>query len=546
MNTVANPVQQSLSLLQQGKIEEAIDTLLNAQKADPYNADILLGLGIANARNKNFNTSLEWMLKAIEAQPNNANAHFHIADVLKNLQKNNEAIEHYKAGISLNPNIFIAHYTLAKLLVEERKHDDAISHFKSAIKLQPDNVDCHVNIAQVYELLNRCDDARHAINTALKLRDGHIGALVILGKVNLREKNYNEAEQVFKRILSDTMLADIADKSLIANTNIDLALALDKQQKYDEAYQATSTGKNIWSQLLDEAPIEKDELQNFMAKNTEWFTEKNISHWIKADNSADERPDPIFFVGFPRSGTTLTEQILNQHPDIVTSDEKPLVRNVIEALPSLLDTETPFPQNLIEASDQEMKKLRASYWENAHANIKELNESSQLVDKNPLDLMAIGFIARVFPNARILVAIRDPRDVCLSCFMQGFQPNIAMINFFTLESTVNFYAQTMNLWLHYRSVLNINWHQYRYEDLVDDFDKTTREIFKFLTLKYPENAAEFHLTAKKRTIQSASYHDVIKPVHSDAKQRWKNYEKYFIPYLDKLAPFTKEFGYSQD
>ena len=141
------------------------------------------------------------------------------------------------------------------------------------------------------------------------------------------------------------------------------------------------------------------------------------------------------------------------------------------------------------------------------------------------------------------MAIRDPRDVCLSCFMQGFTPNPAMANFLTLDSCVNFYVGTMSLWLQYRSVLPLRFHQYRYEDLVDDFDVVTRELFQFLELDYPVNIAEYYKSAKSRVINTPSYQEVTKPVYSHGKARWKNYRGNLEPFTKKLLPFIDEFGY---
>ena len=261
------------------------------------------------------------------------------------------------------------------------------------------------------------------------------------------------------------------------------------------------------------------------------------------DHAQNSRPDPVFFVGFPRSGTTLVEQILNQHVDIVTSDETPLIDNLIDKIPTIINTEKTFPDCLQDFSEQDYAVLRKNYWSEAENNIEGLSPHQTFVDKLPLNIIELGFISKLFPDSRLLVALRDPRDACLSCFMQSFTPNPAMINFINMKDTVDFYDNVMNLWLRYQKALPIAWHQYRYEDLVDDFETTTRNIFKFLELDYPENAERFHETAKNRIINTPSYQDVATPIYARRKARWKNYEKHFTPYMKQLAPLIKEFGY---
>ena len=195
------------------------------------------------------------------------------------------------------------------------------------------------------------------------------------------------------------------------------------------------------------------------------------------------------------------------------------------------------------ASQDKIARVRDIYWEKAQEELGRIDENCILFDKSPLSIVDLGFIARVFPNASVLVAIRDPRDACLSSYMQGFALNPAMINFLGMDSTITFYTQVMGLWLDYREALPIRWHQYRYEDLVDDFDSTARMMFHFLGLEYPEDASDFYLTARNKQITTPSYQDVTKPVYDRSKDRWKNYQKYLAPYMGQLAPFIKEFGY---
>lgn len=530
--------QKAKFLISQGKLAEAKNLLLKAHQKDFSDAATLLGLGVISAREGDFINAEKWLGMATDAAPNNPNIHIHMANTLSRLQKNDEAISHYQAAISINPDIFEAHFFLAGLLLPKKHLKDAGHHYKYAIKLNPNNPDCHANLAQLYELTHKLGDSRNAAHQALQLKSDHIGALMLMGKLEKREKHYGEAERMFKNVLSST-----TDESLIAAVNIELGHVFDRMSQYDVAWDAFSNGKLAWQKIAANISFDRQEYQKRIQKNTQSFSKSNIDQWVKTAIPTESRPAPIFFVGFPRSGTTLTEQILGQYPNSVTSNEQPFLQKTIESISTILDTDIPYPECLKTVSSQDIIKLRDAYWHHAETSLEPLQHNSLLIDKLPLNIVDLGFIARVFPDSHILVAIRDPRDICLSCFMQAFQLNPAMINFLDMESIVSFYKQVMDLWLHYRSVLPINWHQYRYEDLVEDFDKTTKKIFAFLDLDLPADLDKFHESARGKFIDTPSYQDVTTPIYNRSMARWKNYNKYMAPHLEQLALFIEEFGY---
>jgi tetratricopeptide (TPR) repeat protein len=538
MNKTVNINNEAKSLISQGRLPEAKELLLKAYQCDFSDSGTLLGLGVINAREGDFINAEKWLGMAAEAAPNNPNIHIHMANTLSRLQKHDEAISHYQIAISINPDIFEAHYFLAGLLLPKKHLEEAEHHYIHAIKLNSKNPDCHANLAQLYELTHRLKDARNAASQALQLKSDHIGALMLMGKLEKREKHYTGAERMFQKVL-----ASATDESLIASVSTELGHVFDKMGRYYDAWDAFSTGKSTWKSIAADIPFDKHEYQKRIQLNTQSLSKSSIAQWQKIIIPDDTRPAPVFFVGFPRSGTTLTEQILAQYPHSVTSNEAPLLQKTIESIPAILDTSVPYPDCLEAMSLQDIIKLRDTYWHQAESRLSTLQYNSLLIDKLPLNIVDLGFIARVFPDSHVLVAIRDPRDTCLSCFMQAFQLNPAMINFLDMKSTVSFYTQVMDLWLHYRSVLPIHWHQYRYEDLVGDFDKTTQSIFNFLGLDAPANLDKFHESARRKFIDTPSYQDVTTPIYNRSMARWKNYNKQIEPYLNQLVPFTKEFGY---
>jgi len=539
MTDVSKARQKARLLQETGSLEQARACLRNIQALYPDDPDIMCDLGTLCLREGDLYHAEEWLSQACSTAPENPLIHFHFANVLRQSQKFDDAIEHYQMVIAIQPNVFEAHLMLASTLMVQKQLEDAEYHFQYAIDLDPGNADFHGNLAQVYELTHRLEDARSACEKALQLNADHIGALMLLGKINSREKQHAEARRLFERVLS---LA--TDDTLIAMTNIELGHVLDQLGQFDNAYKAFENGKSKWAEITADISFDRHEYQKHIADNTRWFTRTSLEVLARSTADARIRPDPVFFVGFPRSGTTLTEQILNQHPDVVTSNESPMLQSAIETHPGVVGYDASSYENILTASSEQLNQLRNTYWEKVAENTPDLQGKSVFIDKLPLNLVHLGFISMLFPDARIIVAIRDPRDVCLSCFMQGFTPNPAMANFFSLKSSVEFYTQVMALWCHYRNVLPLEWYQYRYEDLVYDFDVTTRSLFEFLDLECPVDAGDFHLSAKNRLISTPSYQDVTTPVYHRSVGRWKNYEKYIAPNLVELEPFLESFGYA--
>ena len=203
-----------------------------------------------------------------------------------------------------------------------------------------------------------------------------------------------------------------------------------------------------------------------------WFTQERLSAW-SSDAVADGRPPPVFFVGFPCSGTALVDQMLAAHAGIVTTGERsPLegIREDWERTPS--PGGRAYPACLEDLNDDDIRHWRRSYWQRAAESMGRDPTGCTLIDKLPLNLIHLGMVKRLFPDAKVIVALRDPRDVCLSCFMQQFKATPSTVNFQRLDSTAELYGAVLDLWLHYRRCVGLAWMEYRYEDVVADMEET--------------------------------------------------------------------------
>ena len=243
----------------------------------------------------------------------------------------------------------------------------------------------------------------------------------------------------------------------------------------------------------------------------------------------------MFLIGFPRSGTTLLDTILMGHPNTVVMEEQPPL-NIVEqelggaaALPGL--------------NAEAIANARARYFEEVE-KLQPVGPGQLLIDKSPLFLYRLPLILRLFPDARIILALRHPCDVVLSCWMSNFRLNSAMANFLRLEDAAAFYDLCFRHWQTARQLFPVQVHEIVYEQLVEDVESEVGPLLDWLGLAWDADVLDHRRTAKSRgLITTASYSQVTEPIYRRASGRWKRYRKQLEPVLGTLAPWALALGY---
>ncbi len=531
------------ALQAQGDMDQAVAALEQATKIKPDFAGALANLGnVLRAQGKLGEAETRYR-EALRIDPRMAEVHLSLGDVLQAQEggRLDEALECCRQALRLKPGWAEVHYNLGTLFRRLGRIDEAVASYQEALRIKPDFAAAHFNLGVTFEQVHRLDEARQAANLALKHDPNHSLTKLLLARLDRRSDKLAAA----RKRLSKLLRSDLAPLDF-ARVSVELGHVLDRMGDYAKAFEAFETGQRTWSDSVVADRAKPDSFHQTIARNRTWFTRDRVSGW--GDAAVDDDPSsPIFLVGFPRSGTTLTEQILGSHPGLVTADERPLVRKgLVNELPAVLGREAPYPQCLADLNPTHIRRLRACYWEQANKVVGPNPDGRRLVDKLPLNIVDLGLIHRVFPDAPILVALRDPRDVCLSCFMQAFRPNEAMMHFFDLTATARLYEAVMNLWLQYRTILNLRSVEIRYEDLVADFEPTVRRIINFVGVYWDDSVLRYHETDKHRYVSTPSYESITLPIYSRSVGRWRNYEEQLKPILGVLEPFVKEFGYAED
>ncbi len=254
-----------------------------------------------------------------------------------------------------------------------------------------------------------------------------------------------------------------------------------------------------------------------------------------------DRPPPVFIVGFPRSGTTLLEQMLDAHPDYQSMDERPFIHELTHRMEI---AGQPYPSALGELSDDEIEQLRAVYW-NMVERTAGLAPGRRLVDKNPLNMLALPMIMRLFPDASLILCLRHPLDILLSCYLQTFRSPAFMLMCADMGSLARAFRQAFEQWFDQVAVLKPQVLTWRYETVVRDFPGQCLALADFLRIRDASPMADFATHAQgKGYISTPSYAQVTEGIYQRGIGRWEAYRELFEPVLELLAPLIDRLGYA--
>jgi Tfp pilus assembly protein PilF len=399
--------------------------------------------------------------------------------------------------------------------------------YERALKSNASDVASLAGLGQAKELLHDLASARALAEAALAIDASSEIATLTLAQIAAREHVWAEAEAAAMRVARNGK----------SPTNRALAWGVigdvrDKQNDAASAFSAFEDSNRLLLALyaahLGEThlPYHPAGVERMMA-----FVEAtDFSAW----DASDESSAPVFLVGFPRSGTTLLEQVLSAHSHLVCIEER-------EHLALAAGEVAADPVQLAALDEGHIGAIRDAYWKRVRA---EANVGRRIVvDKLPLNIIFLPLIRRVFPNTKILFALRDPRDVVLSCFQQRFGMNAAMVQFLQLETAAAYYDKVMSLGSLCREKLGLSVLEVRYENVVADLEAVARSVTDFLGLPFEEAMLSPSETAKARNINTPSARQVIEPIYSRSVARWKRYETQLAPVLPVLNRWADRFGY---
>lgn len=498
-----------------GRLSEAVDCYQKAISLKPDLADAHYNLGIVLSAQGKLDAAVESYGRALLYQPDNVAAYINMGNALQEQNKLREATECYRKVITLKPEFVEAYNNLGKVLKEQGELEEAISCHLKAISLNPSHADSHVDLALAYFDMGRFDNAQAILSDVLDIHPEHPGAWPILA--GLRKMTPADSGWL------DTALRLASDPELSEMKKVSLWFAIgkyyDDTKQYDLAFPAYQRA----NALADSQWCQKG-MRFDRAELTRYFDDLAAA-WPadpmkRLHGGSRQSRLPVLIVGMPRSGTTLTEQIIASHPEAFGAGElrfwgeqfkanrKPLLSATHEA--TLIATL---------ASEYEQCLRRYS------------SEATRIVDKMPHNFTLIGLIHEVFPQARFIHTRRNPVDTCLSIYFHYLNSSHAYAT--SLENLAFYYREYERLMKHWRSVLpSDRFLEVSYEDLTDNQSEGSRRIIEFIGLEWDERCLDFHKT--ERRVGTYSNWQVRQKIYHSSKARWRHYEKHLGPLLGLL------------
>jgi tetratricopeptide (TPR) repeat protein len=396
-----------------------------------------------------------------------------------------------------------------------------------------------LTLAQVLERTNRVDEARallQRVEQHPQARRTGVDLIVAQAILAQRDSRHEQACTLFRQVLDTCHELDKRHFHLFP-----LARSLDALARYDEAFAVlVEAHRSYEAHLKLTAPLVLARGAAPLFVSRLGCTPADLESWRASDGAPPTSASPIFLVGFPRSGTTLLELALDAHPALQSMDEQPFVQ---AALADFVAAGLNYPHDIGRADEKTLATIRANYWTRVARKVA-LAPGNRLVDKNPMNMAALPAITRLFPQARILVAIRHPCDVIISCFMQHFRaPDFALLCR-DIPTLATGYRYAFDFWYEQSALLKPTFLEVRYEALIANFATEMRRIVRFLDLDWNDAVlAPAERAREKRFISTPSYAQVMAPISSASVGRSRGYARHLAAALPALQPYLQRFGY---
>jgi tetratricopeptide (TPR) repeat protein len=499
-------LQTAEAAWEQKDFPKCLETLESAHRLAPSNTGILLQLGRIHGLRYDYAAAERCFESALRIAPKKMEMFAAIADSCQNFR---------------NPAV-------------------AEQFLRRAVERPDTTPPVCVKLAELCERLRRLPEAGQLVDRALALSPAFPAALLVRARLERLAGRYDAAVAGLRSFLAKP----IPDVWVHAQAWYELATVLDRQEKYDDAMAAFLNAKSL---LRPQAPKYLAELKAMRDRLK--VMEANVSSELFQrwrDNAPALAPARrlALLCGHARSGTTLLEQVLDAHPDIVSAEETDTFLDEAFAPLRRNQPRDAFMLPVMEAAGTPaLQSSRAGYFRAMELSLGSPVAGRLLVDKNPGHTFLIPAFVRIFPETKFLIALRDPRDVALSCFMQAQPLNPVTAANLTLAGTVQDYADLMSTWRTLKPLIPGRYLEVRYEDMVADLESVARKALEFLGVPWDDRVLAFDAHARKKMVISPTYADVTQKIYTRAKGRWLNYQKYMEPHLEKLEPFVKAFGY---
>lgn len=533
--------------------DAAIASLHQALNLDRKNARAFHVLGMVHVDIEDYDRALHYLESACGLAPQNADFRVSFASVLEKAFLDVEAGFEYHKACEIDANYLDAFSLYGSYLLKNHRHDEALECVKHAEQLAPTNLDVTEQLGLIYLGMSDTDAALEKFNGALLIEPKRLSALqgkarayqelgdadkgfdvcdTIIAIDNNLPSGYLLKARMKKSKLDDGLTQNLLrileqnglNEEILQATHFALGKIYDDQNNYSEASKHYALANNIKNKSL-----------NFSAKADEERVSKlkevfNIDLFKNLQALGVDSKMPVIIVGMPRSGTTLTEQIISSHPDVIGAGEVVFWSRTPTAMPLRLATDTPYPDCVNELNTEQAKDIAAMYEATLYKIAGTDALPTYITDKMPHNFLYIGLIALLFPHVKIIHTMRNPIDTCLSIYFQNFNQGHPYAS--NLTNLGFHYKQYQRIMRHWHEVLPGRILDINYEDTISDPEFWSRKLIAHIGLEWDDACLAPHKL--ERSVKTASHWQVRQPIYKTSVQRWKNYEEFLGPLIEAL------------
>ncbi|MDM7861746.1 sulfotransferase [Alteromonas sp. ASW11-36] len=501
--------------LQHGDTHTASSLAAQVLAKLPNEPNSLQILGNVSAQQGLYADALKLYRQGLSANPN----HVHLLNfaglAAKNMDDFEAAQEYFQQAITVDPNYYHAAYNLANLYKSEYHFDEAERLLREVIIAAPQFLTAQTSLADLLEQSHRLAEAESISRRVIATDSNNFLAHLTLANIAVRHKQWAKVKHLLLPLIESGQLSTINFSVAVGL----VAQADEKQGEFSTAFARFTQANQALQQIYqhDYQGAESIYAPTQVQSMLRYIEHIEPREEVSGDGQSSLR-QPVFLVGFPRSGTTLLDQVLSSHSDICVLEEK----ENLAFLYQTYDWHSDKLDALFNLTDAQRKDLQQQYWQIIDRQ-PGVESATIVIDKLPLNLVMLAHIYCVFPHAKVIFALREPRDSVISCFQQRFQMNRAMYEMLTIEGAARYYDLVMRYADTVLSKLPLQVHKIRYEDVVADLDSESKALARFLDIEWQDAMLDYQTTARGRAINTPSAKQVIQPLYTSSQKKYQRY-----------------------
>ena len=503
---------QAVALRELNRLREAEKAARKALSLAPDSVEARIDLADILSLESNFHEAAELFDEAMELQPDSPRLYIKLSSALDRAHRTDEAIEVIKKAVEVNPEMPEAYWVMGTIYFMSNDIENAEKALDKAIELKPDFTHALASKAEILQSLGKMKESEQFIREALRLNEISPNLYYSLSNTKTFEKDGPEFKAM-EDMLLDSQKVTKQDRAIL---HYALFRSYEKIKDYEKAYPHLKKGADIKSGFVTH---DEERQHNLFSSIQTTFSKDNVK---KITNSGCDSDVPIFILGMPRSGTTLTEQIISSHPDVYGAGEL--------SISAAAEREVGVVNN-------DRAKEWGEYYVDKMRNInEETQKAKKITDKMPGNYAKLGQLILALPNAKIIHCRRNPMDTCLSCYKQLFSRGHEWS--YNWDEMTKHYEEYHNLMAHWRQVFPDKFIDIDYEDTINDFENQARKLIDYVGLEWNDACLTPHKS--KRSVLTASKAQVIKPIYNTSIEAWKRYEDELTPMAEQLEKFARK------